>query len=175
MTAAYRHRPAEIARAYARCAIGLGATLVPLAVLQPAAPLTAVLVAVAGLFLVYLARSIAAATRTIVLDAHGIRTEGLFAASVPWEAVQAVRLDYYTTRNDRSGGWIELVVRGPRRSIRIDSRLEGFAAIAERAAREALTRGRALDERTRTHLAVLGIGIDAPRDPVAPLAGARDA
>lgn len=175
MTLAYRYRPAAIAWNYGRSAIGLIATLVPLAVLEPAAPVSAVLVAVAGLFLVYLARSIALSTRTIKLDASGMRTEGLFAASVPWESLQAVRLGYYSTRKDGSHGWIELVVRGTRGSIRADSRLDGFAAIAERAAREALARGLALDERTCTHLAVLGIGVDAPAGAVEPLPGARHA
>jgi len=68
-----------------------------------------------------------------------------------------VSLNYYTTRSDRSQGWVELVVRGPDGAIRLESSLDGFTQIAAWVAREALRRDCTLDERTRTHLEVLGI------------------
>ena len=152
-----RYPGAVVARAYARSAAGLGATILPLLVLEPAFWLSAVLWFGAALFLVYLARSVALHTTRVVLDEDGIRTEGLFGVSVPWDALRAVSLNYYTTHSDRSQGWIELVVRGPDGTIRLESSLEGFTQIAACVAREALRRDCTLDERTRTHLEVLGI------------------
>ena len=157
MRRSYRYSPATIVRAYAKCAIGLAVTLGPLVALAPAAPLSATLLVVAGLFLVYLARSIALHTRRIVLDDEGMRTEGLFGTGVAWESMRAVQLNYYTTRNDRSEGWIELLVRGAHGVIRIESHLAGFDEITTRVVREAVARDCPLDDRTVTHLAVLGI------------------
>ena len=164
MRRSYRYSPATIARAYAKSAIGLAVTLGPLVALAPAAPLSAVLLVAAGLFLIYLARSIALNTRSIVIDENGIRTVGLFGADIAWESLQAVRLNYYTTRNDRSHGWIELLVSGAHGAIRLESHLAGFDEIASRVVREAVARGCPFDDRTLTHLAVLGIEHLLPSD-----------
>ena len=157
MSRTYRYSRAAIMGAYARSAVGLAFTLVPLAALEPAPWLRAVLLVGAALFLVYLAKSVALHTAQIVVDANGIRTEGLFGADIAWDALRSVELNYYTTRNDRSQGWIELVVRGRRGTIRIQSVLQGFNEIVACVVREAEARNRAFDDRTRTHLAMLGI------------------
>lgn len=162
--------------AYARSAIGLGVTLGPLVLLAPASWLSAVLVLGAALFMVYAARSLARHATQIVLSESGIEARGLFGAAIAWDELRSVELNYYTTRSDRTNGWIELIVRGARSAIRIESTLEGFPEIAARVAREALKRDCQLDERSRTHLVLLGvdlgpeaaIGIDA-------LSGARHA
>ena len=157
MKRTYRYSAAVVVRAYARSAVGLSVTILPLLVLQPAFWLSAVLWLGGALFLIYLARSVARHTTRIVIDEAGIRSEGLFGGSVAWDALRAVALNYYTTRSDRSQGWIELLVRGSGRAIRIDSSLNGFKEIAACVAHEALKRNCALDERTRAHLEVLGI------------------
>ena len=72
MKRAYRYSRAAVASAYARSAVGLAFTLGPLAALEPAPSLSAVLVVGAALFLVYLAKSIAMHTTEIVVDARGM-------------------------------------------------------------------------------------------------------
>ena len=52
---------------------------------------------------------------------------------------------------------MEFIVQGPRRSIRVESTLEGFAELVRECTREAQARGLALDERTRANLHALGI------------------
>jgi hypothetical protein len=157
MRRSYRYSRATIARAYVRSAVGLVVTLGPLVALRPSAFLSGVLLVGAALFLTYLAWSIALHTRSIVLDEAGMRAEGLFGASIGWDALRTVHLNYYTTRNDRSQGWIELDVRGARGTIRLESHLAGFDEIAACVIREAVARDCPLDDRTLTHLAVLGI------------------
>ena len=175
MRRTYRYSQAAIAGAYARSAVGLAFTLGPLAVLEPATWLSAVLVIGAALFLVYLAKSVALHTMQIVVDANGIRTEGLFARDIAWNTLRSVELNYYTTRNDRSQGWIELVVRGRRGTIRILSVLQGFNEIVACVVREAEMRDCAFDDRTRTHLAVLGIRSAGESYDVQSLTGAHHA
>jgi hypothetical protein len=161
MRQVYRYAPKTVAAAYARSAIGLGATLGPLAALQPAPWLCVVLLVGAALFLVYLAKSVALHTTQVVLDEKGIGAEGLFGATIAWDALRSIQLNYYTTRSDRSNGWVEFVIRGASGLIRIESSLEGFADIVARVAREALRRERPLDDRTRAHFAALGIDLGA--------------
>jgi hypothetical protein len=68
-----------------------------------------------------------------------------------------MKLNYYTTRSDRSGGWMQLDLGTGQRSISVDSRLEGFADIAGVAAQQARRRGCRLDETTLLNLKALGI------------------
>lgn len=159
----YRYSRAVIAKAYAASAIGLGVTLLPLALLEPISPLSAVLLVVAGLFLVYLAKAVALHAGRLAVDDDGIRIEGPFGARIDWDDLRAMQLNYYTTRNDRSQGWFQLVVKGSSGTVRIESSLEGFTQIAARAAAQALRRGHRLGERTRTHLAILGV--ELPPEP----------
>ena len=52
---------------------------------------------------------------------------------------------------------MEFIVQGPRRSIRVESTLDGFAELVRESTREARLRGVALDERTRANLHALGV------------------
>lgn len=160
MTQAYRYTPRTIAAGYARSALGLSVTIGPLSVLQPTPWLSAILIGGGVIFLVYTARSIAYHLTLVLLDETGIRTEGPFGARVRWEELRSMRLDYYTTRRDQTCGWMQLTIHGARGVIRIDSTLQGFAAILAAVARVSAQRQCPLDERTRTHLATLGIDFD---------------
>jgi hypothetical protein len=143
---------------YARGAAGLTLSAGPLAFLHPAPPVWAALVAAAAIFLVYLLRTVARNSFRIELDETGIRAGGVLGAEIRWESLRSVRLRYYTTRRDRSGGggWMQLDLRGGRRAITVDSGLCGFAEVARAAAREAQRRGRELDEDTSANLGALG-------------------
>jgi hypothetical protein len=66
-----------------------------------------------------------------------------------------LRLDYYSTRRDGEGGWMQLRLGDARRTIRIDSGLEGFAELVGEAARAAARRDLALDAATLANLEAL--------------------
>ena len=91
------------------------------------------------------------------LDETGIRASGPLGAALRWEDLRSLRLDYYSTRRDREGGWMQLRLRDAQRTIRIDSELEGFVELVRAVALEARRRGADLDEATRANLAVLGL------------------
>jgi len=166
VTQRYRYSRRALAADYARGAAGLALSAGPLALLNPAPPVWAVLVAGAALFLVYLLRTVARNSFRIELDETGIRAGGMLGVEIRWESLRSVRLRYYTTRRDRSGGggWMQLDLRGRGRAITVDSGLCGFAEVARAAAREAQRRGRELDADTRVNLGALG-------SPVAPAPG----
>ncbi len=124
---------------------------------QPAGPVIWALAAAAGLFLVYFGRAVVRYLTRIELDESGIRARGPLEAVIRWEDMRSLRLNHYTTRSDRSGGWMQLDVRGAGRSIRVDSSLADFAGLTGTIGREAARRGIALDERTRANLGALGV------------------
>lgn len=122
------------------------------------APVIGWLLGVMGvLFLVYCARTVVRQLSWIELDASGIGDRGPLGAAIRWDALREVRLNYYSTRPDRSGGWMEFIVKGPGRTIRIESTLEGFVELVAEVVRAARDRGIALDERSRANLTALGI------------------
>jgi len=146
---------------YAGVVVGLAATLGPLAFVHPAPSVALVLAAVAALFLVYFGRTVCRQLTHIELDGTGIRVRGpaagLLSAAIRWEDLRSLRLDYYSTRRDSEGGWMQLRLRDARRTIRIDSELEGFAGLVRAAALEARRRGLELDVPTRANLDLLGL------------------
>lgn len=159
MTRAYRYPSRAMAVDCAQGAAGFALAAGLLVFAQPAGPVIWVLAAAAALFLVYFGRAVVRYLTRIELDERGIRALGPLGARIPWDEMRSLRLNHYTTRSDRSGGWMQLEVRGTRRSIRIDSSLSGFADLAARAGREALRRGNWLDECTRSNLGALGISL----------------
>jgi hypothetical protein len=148
---------------YAGGGIGIALTLGPLALVHPAAPVAWVLAAAAALFLVYFGRTVCRQLTQIELEETGIRVRGpavgLLSAAIRWEDLRSLRLDYFSTRRDGEGGWMQLRLRDAKRTIRIDSELEGFAGVVRVAVGEAVRRGAGLDYTTRANLGVLGIAL----------------
>ncbi|HLX80513.1 MAG TPA: hypothetical protein VKS43_08010 [Burkholderiales bacterium] len=142
---------------YMRGASGSGACAGLIFLVKPAPAVAMTLGAAALLFLVYFARTVCRQLTHIELDETGIRALGPLGAPIRWEDLRALRLDYYSTRGDREGGWMQLRLRDARRTIRIDSEVDGFAELAAAAAAEARRRGADLDLSTRANLELLGI------------------
>jgi hypothetical protein len=116
----------------------------------------AVLGTLAALFAVHGARTwVKSATRIEVGD-EGIAVRGPRNAALRWDGLRQMRLTYYSTRRDGSKGWMQMKLQGAETTVRIDSTLDGFAALARRAAAEAAKRGVELPPATQANLAALG-------------------
>jgi hypothetical protein len=155
----YRYPAGALLVEGAQGAAGFLASAGVLAFFEPALPVACLAAAAAVLFLVYFARAIVRRLTRIELDEREIRALGPLGVAVPWREMRSVRLNHYTTKSDRSGGWMQLVVRGMRGSIRIDSSLTDFPALVARAGAEAERHGAALDARTRGNFRILGIAL----------------
>ena len=158
MTRTYRYPVRALLADYLRGALGAGACAGPIFLVKPAPAVASILGAAALLFLVYFARTVCRQLTHIELDETGIRARGPLGAPIRWEDLRSLRLDYYSTRSDREGGWMQLRLRDAQRTIRIDSEVDGFADLAAAAAAEARRRGADLDASTRANLGLLGIG-----------------
>ena len=157
MKTSFRYSWRALLPGYSGSAIGLALSLGPLAIVHPAVPVACALGAAAALFLVYFGRTVCRQLTHIELDEAGIRARGPLGAAIRWEDLRSLRLDYYSTRRDREGGWMRLRLRDARRTMRIESELDGFAELVGAVALEARHRGVDFDEVTRANLAVLGI------------------
>ena len=154
---AHRYPAGAFAADYIRGLAGLLLTAGPLWLLGLSGVVAWVLAACMMLFLVYFVRAVVRHLTRIELSETGITARGPFGGAVPWGELRSMRLSYYTTRSDRTGGWMQLDLGTRERSISIDSRLEGFTEVAAAAALQAGRRGQALDQNTLSNLNALGV------------------
>ncbi|MSO74722.1 MAG: hypothetical protein EXQ99_06195 [Alphaproteobacteria bacterium] len=142
---------------YGRAGVGLFFTIGPLAVTAPLPAVTGILAALGALFLVYGGRTVIRHYTVIRLSAKGMEASGLLGARLAWDEVRGLSLRYFSTRRDRTGGWMQLKLRGKRRSVRIDSTIDDFDIILERAARAVRARGVGFDSSTIDNFRLRGI------------------
>jgi hypothetical protein len=86
------------------------------------------------------------------------------AQCLRWAALCGFTLDYYSTRRDREGGWMQLTLTdadGVR--LRVDSRLTGFSELVARAVGAALDNSVQMTPTTLENLESLGIPLSSAR------------
>ena len=77
-----------------------------------------------------------------------------------WRELTDVRLEYYALERNSKRGWMQLTLQSGRRRLRMDSRLDGFLEIAQRAADSAHARQLRLNPTTMTNFGALKIGVE---------------
>ncbi len=86
--------------------------------------------------------------------------DGPAGTLVEWNQLDRMRLSYFSTKRDRSGGWMQLVVGSAgARAVKVDSSLDGFYDVVERAALAAEAKGLELNRTTRINLRSMGISV----------------
>jgi hypothetical protein len=126
---------------YARAAIGVGVVAVPLFTASLGTTVKVILIGLLAIFLGYGIRAALRHATRYGSDDRGVFASGPISRAIEWNDVVNVKLSYYTTKRDGTSGWWQLDIKGRRSTMRIDSTLDGFGVIAERAVREARTRG----------------------------------
>lgn len=85
------------------------------------------------------------------------------ARTVRLDELRDFRLDYYSTRRDREAGWMQLTLRdGSGGVLKVDSRLERFGDLVERAATAAGQDRLPMDASTIENLKAIGHPDGAP-------------
>jgi hypothetical protein len=142
---------------YCRAALGLAIVVTPLLLVPLAPAVTALFAALAALFLLFGARTVLRQLERVEVSDSGIARLGPIKRRIDWQSLDGLKLAYYATRRDGGNGWMQLALAGSGSRVTLDSRIDGFAAIAARAARAAAERGLALAPSTAANLAALGI------------------
>ena len=128
---------------------------------QPALWLVLVLALFATLFGGYVLRVLQRCRSRIEMDSQSLRVFANLGSKTPlkrldWNELERLDLDYFCTRRDGRGGWLQLRLRAGDCSVRIDSRLSGFESILARAVAAARTCGIALSAATAGNLLAIG-------------------
>ncbi|TAD87101.1 MAG: hypothetical protein EAZ99_18780 [Alphaproteobacteria bacterium] len=153
---ALHYPPPALLGDYTRGTIGALATGLPVLLTDGVLWVEVLLGGIAVLCLWFLIRTVERHTQRVRLDDTGLRLSGWRSCSVGWDQLQAMTLRYYTTKRDRTGGWMQLVLRGPEGRIEVDSRLVGFAGVVQAAHRAAMARDLLLSPATLANLEHLG-------------------
>ena len=140
-----------------RALLGGGVALVPVTAVPAEPLLAAFMVMIAAIFMALGLRAALLLFTRFEIDETGIAAVGPLSRAVSWRHLRTVKLAYYSTRRDRSGGWLQLTLVDERRRVSVDSRLDGFGRIAAIAAEVARARNLRLDPATRSNFEALGI------------------
>jgi hypothetical protein len=153
----HRYPPAALIGDYLRAIAGFLLAMAPPVFIPLNRYVAGIFVFLSVLFLVFAWRTLLRQLGPLSMSESDISSIGPFPVSLPWSALDDLRLAYFATRRDGAGGWMQLALRAGRKRLRLDSRIEGFAAVVERAARAAVARHLKLSVATTANLASLGI------------------
>lgn len=152
---------------YVRAASGAVLCGLPLLALEVNRWLGLVLGAGFALFGVFLLRTAVRQHTRYILGPETLCADGPGGALVEWNRLDRLKLSYYSTKRDRTSGWMQLAVGSAGgRAITIDSSLDGFHDVVERAARAAQGRSLPLSATTRTNLRSMGISVAGQEETV---------
>ncbi len=149
---------------YLRGGVGLAAAC---GLLAGATMLTAfqyILIAAALLFAGYVLRTWVRHRTVYALSEEGLRADGPFGRAVRWADLRDARLRYFAIRRDRKSGWLQLTLKTADAKLSVDSELDGFDAVLERAALAVRRNGLELSDPMAENFATAGF-------PVRPAAG----
>jgi hypothetical protein len=153
----HRYPASSVYSDYGRVAFGLAVTLVPLLLVDLPAVVAALFAVLAALFGWFGWRTWLRQRSWIELSPEAIALRGPSARRLDWHRLEGLKLAYYAPRRSRQDGWLQLTLRGAGGgSIRIDSTLEGFDRVLERAAGAAADRSLPLDPATSANLSAMG-------------------
>lgn len=168
MSETLRYGAKAVRADYLRAGAGLVLSLGPALALPLGSAAQYVLLPVAAMFALFAVRTRQRQIARVELDGAGISIFSPRRVSLRWDDVRSVKLSYFSTRADRTGGWMQLTLKGgdaeragQAATIRLDSSLEAFEHVVHRAAAAALANGANLPDATRSNLAALGIPLDA--------------
>lgn len=170
---AHRYARKALAADLLRGAVGLAFTGGPLLVLEVGDWALWILGTLAVLFLVFSLRNLMRWNTLVRTSDDGLSFLPLGDRELPlpgcrrvglaWRDIRSVRLKFFSTKRDRSEGWMELRLDDGKGRMTLDSNLEGFAAICARAERAAIANALVLDETTAENLRALSRCKGAPR------------
>lgn len=166
MSRVYRYPWATLRGDYIRTGIGLAVTLVPLAAVVASPIAASVMGGLAAVFALFGGRTVARHLSRFEVDGEGV-TRTRISTSPPrrvivrWREVDRVRLAFYSTRRDRSQGWMHLKIRGGGCKLGFDSIIDGFDDIAARALNAAAVNSVSLSPATARNFAALGLAVES--------------
>jgi hypothetical protein len=155
-----RYPPQTLWADYARAATGMVLCGLPLALLDVNRWLAGILGAGFVLFALFFVRTALRHRTRYVLGAEALCADGPTGTIVEWSRLDRLKLSYFSTKRDRTGGWMQLSLGSAGGgTVKVDSSLDGFYDIVERAAAAAVANRVELTAATRANLKSMGISV----------------
>lgn len=164
MTGAMRYEAGALRGDFIRAGVGFGFCVLAVLLAGPAS-YSGLLFGFCGLlFLGFGLRTLLRSVTEYRVTGRGLRRShdlglGPRHAELAWRDVHKVSLRFFSTRRDRSKGWMHLTLSGAGPCMSLDSTLTGFESIAKRAGRAAIDNGARLSDSTRSNFLALGVRI----------------
>jgi len=158
----HHYEPAALRADYARAGAGVVVCGGLLVLASPLPVVAFLLLALVLLFAVYGLRTWLRQHTRIDVDEQGVRATvgNLMRREIPWDGLNDLRVRYFSTKRDRSDGWLQLSLSGGGQTLRCDSGLSGFPALVEQSYAAARRANLALNPTTVTNLKSLGLASD---------------
>ena len=155
-----RYPQATLMADYGRAGIGAVLCGVPLLALDVNRWLGVVLIAGFVLFTLFGLRTLLRQRTRYVLSDETLCVDGPVGTVVEWSRLDRLKLSYFSTKRDRTGGWMQLALGSTGgRTVKLDSALDGFHDVVERAARAAEATRLELSDTTRVNLRSMGLSV----------------
>jgi hypothetical protein len=142
---------------YARAVVGVASTATPLTLMELPGLVTVVLAFLAIIFALFGAQAALKHATRVVVSERDVRLLPM-GTRLAWDSLSRLTLAYFSVRRDGRNGWMELKVQSGDRTLRIDSRLDGFTDVVRQAAAAASGACLHLEPSTVSNLVTLGIG-----------------
>ncbi len=156
-----------VAPNYFSALLGLVFTVTPLTLVTPLAVVSGVLAFCALIFFLFGLHTAIRHNTFVTVSDRGVTLVGLWGADISWCELRELKLNCFSTRRARREGWMQLRLRGGKRTICLDSTLEGFDRLVARAAMEARRNKLQMLRDTEKNLIALGLAElseNAPQD-----------
>jgi hypothetical protein len=145
---------------YIRAGIGTVLCALPLLLVDVNRWIGGILLVLLVLFAAFFVRTALRQRTRYRLSSDTLCADGPAGTLVEWSRLDRLKLSYFSTKRDRTGGWMQLSVGSAGgRTVKVDSALEGFYDIVERAAQAAETNRLELTVATRANLRSMGISV----------------
>lgn len=149
---------------YIRAVLGVGVSSVPLFVFSSKPIITYVFWGLIVIFSLYGLRTFMRHCSHYEATNDGLLVTGLLRRGFTWSQLSKLRLKYFSTRRDKSGGWMQLEMTGNGQRIAVNSAISGFPDMLARAAEAAQANGIELDEASLANLASINTPVDEQID-----------
>jgi len=144
----------EIGKGTAGLVICVGVVVV----MQPAGWVAVLLLIIAALFAAYVYQQVRRLPLHFTVDDHGVtRIQGHQRTPFRWNELQEFRLNYYPNGRKATMGTLVVVLRNGQGKLKVDSSLDHFPALLQRAARAARERSLTLHPTTEANLTQLDL------------------
>ena len=142
----------EFNRDMLRSALGMLFTAVPLLLFGPSSVIVYILVGLFLMFAIYCVRAIVRKKMQISVSTDGIQVTGLKGKFIDWEALEALKLSYYSTRRDGEKGWMQLKLKGRGTRLTLESTISDFDDLVQLCVLKAQEKGMKFDASTARNL-----------------------